>query len=109
MGGMNLCYCPGILMFVHTYDVDLKSSYVNAGHLIPDFRLDVLPWLDKTDISLSCFLNSIKPSLPNGVFTLGVCDIDYQLPKVLNVSPLASKQTLRELLLAMFLIILVLV
>ena len=91
MGGMNLCYCPGILMFVHTYDVDLKSSYVNAGHLIPDFRLDVLPWLDKTDISLSCFLNSIKPSLPNGVLTLGVCDIDYQLPKGIKRVPVGVK------------------
>lgn len=91
MGGMNLCYCPGILMFIHTYDVDLKSSYVNAGHLIPDFRLDVLPWLDKTDISLSYFLNSIKPSLPNGVFTLGVCDIDYQLPKGIRRVPVGVK------------------
>lgn len=91
LGGMNLCYCPGILKFKYTYDVDLKSSYVNAGHLIPDFRLDVPANTDINDLSLDEFNQNIKPNLPNGVFSVGVCDVDYKLPDGLARVPVGVK------------------
>ena len=76
-GGQNLCYNPGIIKMPYVYDIDLKSSYVNAGHLIPDIKLDEAPLLDMTDLSLNEFKKLI-PQLPNGIFTLGACDVDYR-------------------------------
>lgn len=92
IGGMNLCYNPGILKFKYTYDIDLKSSYVNAGHLIPDFRLDVEPIVDATNLSLQEFYQQIRPKMVNGEFTVGVCDVDYSLPSTIKRVPVGVKQ-----------------
>lgn len=92
VGGMNLCYCPGVLLFKYTYDVDLKSSYVNAGHLIPDFRLDVEPIVDATNLTINEFNKKVRPKMLNDVFTLGVCDVDYKLPDNIRRVPVGVKQ-----------------
>ena len=94
-GGQNLCYNPGIIKMPYVYDIDLKSSYVNAGHLIPDIKLDEAPLLDRTDLSLNEFKKLI-PQLPNGIFTLGACDVDYRLPNNSKRPPVAAKAEIRK-------------
>lgn len=95
MGGQNLCYNPGIIKMPYIYDIDLKSSYVNAGHLIPDLRLDVPPLIDDTNWNKKHFLHKL-PKFPNGVFTVGVADVDYTLPKDTKRAPVGMKAEIKN-------------
>lgn len=94
-GGQNLCYNPGVIKMPYTYDIDLKSSYVNAEHLIPDLKLDVPARLDETNIEENKF-KKILSKLPNGVFTVGVADVDYKLPQDIRRSPVGVKAAMKN-------------
>lgn len=94
-GGQNLCYNPGVIEMPYVYDIDLKSSYVNAGHLIPDLRLDVPPLMEATNSNGKHF-KCLLTKMPNGVFTVGVADVDYKLPKDIKRSPLGVKAAIKN-------------
>lgn len=94
-GGQNLCYNSGLIHKPYVYDIDLKSSYVNAGHLIPDLKLDDSAKFDDTDISKSDF-KKLLPTLPNGVFTVGVADVDYKLPDGIERASAGVKATVKN-------------
>ncbi|MQB60005.1 hypothetical protein [Limosilactobacillus reuteri] len=93
-GGQNLCYNPGIIKMPYIYDIDLKSSYVNAGHLIPGIRLDVPAFIDEVNINKKHFIHLIS-KFPNGLFTVGVADIDYELPKEIRRAPVGVKAEIK--------------
>ena len=94
-GGQNLCYNPGIIEMPYVYDIDLKSSYVNAGHLIPDLRLDVPPLMQVMN-SNSRHFKHLLTKMPNGVFTVGVADVDYKLPNNIRRSPVGVKAAIKN-------------
>ena len=101
VGGMNLSYNPGIIdtRFKWKLDVDLKSSYVNAGHLIPDFRLDCKPLLDMRDLNTNNFIDYVNghPSeFLNGPFTVGICNVSYHFPDDTKRVPVGYKPPLKD-------------
>lgn len=100
VGGMNLAFNPGIITdaFKFKFDIDLKSSYVNAGHLIPDFRLDVIPILDQHDVDIDFVTNYRQhPNVfPNGPFTIGVANISYHFPDNVKRVPVGYKPPLKD-------------
>ena len=101
VGGMNLSYNSGVINngFKWKIDVDLKSSYVNAGHLIPDFRLDCKPLLDIRDLDTNNFNAYVKNHLdefPNGPFTMGICNVSYHFPDCVKRVPLGYKPPIKN-------------
>ena len=95
IGGQNMCYNPGIIAMPYMYDIDLKASYVNAGLLIPDLRLDVPPLMEVMN-SNSRHFKHLLTKMPNGVFTVGVADVDYKLPNNIRRSPVGVKAAIKN-------------
>lgn len=99
VGGMNLAYNPGIITIAYMlkYDIDLKSSYVNAGLLIPDFRLDCKPILDSHDFDVNILKNYRDHSeyFPNGPFTIGVTNVSYHFPDNVKRVPVGYKPPIK--------------
>lgn len=99
VGGMNLAFNPGIISdaYKYKYDIDLKSSYVNAGLLIPDFRLDCKPILDAHDFDASILKDYRNhPELfPNGPFTIGVTNVSYHFPDNVKRVPVGYKPLIK--------------
>ena len=95
VGGMNLAFNPGVISsaYKYKYDIDLKSSYVNAGHLIPDFRLDSKPLFDLRDLDTKDLIK-LYPKLPNGIFTVGVTNVSYHFPDDVTRVPVGYKPPL---------------
>ena len=96
VGGMNLAFNPGVIgdAFKFKISLDLKSSYVNAGHLIPDFRLDVKPLFDLRDLDTQDLIK-LYPKLPNGVFTVGVTNVSYHFPDNTKRVPVGYKPPIK--------------
>ncbi|MBD5807002.1 hypothetical protein [Limosilactobacillus walteri] len=100
VGGMNLAFNPGIITiaFKYKYDIDLKSSYVDAGLLIPDFRLDCKPILDTHDLDSRILRNYHKYPryFVNGPFTLGVANVSYHFPDNIKRVPVGYKPLIKD-------------
>lgn len=100
VGGMNLAFNPGIITsaFKYKYDIDLKSSYVDAGHLISDFRLDCKPILDVHDLDSNILKNYRKHSqyFVNGAFTIGVANVSYHFPDNVKRVPVGYKPLIKD-------------
>lgn len=96
VGGMNLAQNPGVIgdAYKRKYDIDLKASYVNAGHLIPDFRLDTKPLFDLRDLDTQD-LRNLYHKLPNGVFTVGVTNVSYHFPDDVKRVPVGYKPPIK--------------
>lgn len=96
VGGMNISFNSGVIDqdYKWKFDVDEKSSYPFAGLLIPDFRLDRKPLLDIRDLNTNDFIEYInmhKSVFPNGVFTVGVCNLSYHFPDSTKRVPVGYK------------------
>lgn len=97
VGGMNLALNPGVISdaYERKYDIDSKSSYVTAGHLIPDFRLDTKPLFDLRDLDTQD-LRNLYPKLPNGPFTVGVTNVSYHFPDDVWRVPVGYKPPVKD-------------
>ena len=95
VGGMNVSFNPGVInsTFKIKYNLDLKSSYVNAGHLIPDFILSEPPQVinNISGIQLLQMLDQDSPYLVNGCFTVGIANVSYSFPKSIKRIPVGCK------------------
>ena len=95
VGGINVSFNPGVInnTFKNKYNLDLKSSYVNAGHLIPDFILTEPPKVinNISGIQLLKMLDRHSPYLINGYFTVGVANVSYSFPKNIKRIPVGCK------------------
>ena len=96
VGGMNLAMNPGMIdgAYKYKYDSDLRASYVNAGHLIPDFRLDVKPLFDQRDLDTQDLID-LRPKLPNGPFTVGITNVSYHFPDDVKRVPVGYKPPIK--------------
>lgn len=84
-GGINVAYTSGVVAGKHSYDIDLKSAYNTAGHLIPI--------IDYSQVSKR--LNSPSASKlidemrrVNGPYTVGNCRVDIYWPISVKVIPI---------------------
>ena len=96
-GGINQAYDHGLISeYKYLYSPDLKSSYPMAGSFIPDFRTDITPLKDESDVSLKEFNKKIRPKLPNGDFTLGICICSYETSDNLKRVPVGVKSNFED-------------
>lgn len=99
VGGMNIAFNPGVIInaFKYKYDIDLKSSYVNAGLLIPDFRLDCNPILDTHDFNINLLKDYLHHPkfFPSGPFTIGVANVSYHFPDNIKRVPVGYKPPIK--------------